>query len=364
MLHVNRLMKGNSVAHIPSGKSRVTIKDVARAAGVSLGSVSNVINSSPKPSDALKARVLAAADELGFEINRAAQTLRSKRSKVIGLVTTSTVTDYLRGLADALDVIATRNGFELLQSFSRQDTRLEYKRVRSLLQRQTDGIIFLPGLEPDQAFDALYAARRPTVVIDRLFDDHRFDYVVPDHERAMRDLVQLFVAKGHQRLAFIPQNIQVATTRQRLRGLDLVVRAEAPRLTAHIIEWPSDPAALEDMLSTMVYGDAGVTGVIAGNSHVAISIIEACTRAGITVPETISLATFDDPPWAQILTPPLTSIYNPADAIADEVWRLMSRQLTAQERGETSVAHERVKITAEIKQRGSLSSPMPPIAKH
>lgn len=342
-----------------SGSGRVTIKDVAKVAGVSLGSVSNVINGSPKPSEDLRARVLAAAHELGFEVNRAAQTLRSKRSKVIGLVTTSTATDYLRGLADALDIIATRNGFELLQIFTRQDNRLEYDRVRSLLQHQTDGIIFLPGLDPFQAFDALHAARRPTVVIDRLFDDYRFDYVVPDHERAMRDLVQLFVAQGHQRLAFIPQNLRVATTRQRLRGLDMAVREYAPNLTSHVTEMPSDPVELENRLATLVRGEAEITGVIAGNSQVAVAIIDACTRAPIAIPESISLATFDDPPWASILTPPLTTIRNPVDKIADEVWRLMSRQLIAVDQSKDLAEHERVKITAKVMQRGSISSPRP-----
>src|SRR3546814_8805511 len=127
-------------------EKRATSRDVAGAVGVSPGSVWNVINGRRPVRVDLRIRVLAAADKLGFHINSVAQTLRRRRSQVIGLCTTYVTTVYLRELADALDAIATRHGYDLIQDFNRQEPNLELRRVPRLLARQVDGLSILPSL--------------------------------------------------------------------------------------------------------------------------------------------------------------------------------------------------------------------------
>ncbi len=199
---------------------RPTISDVARKAEVSVGTVSNVFNETRPVNERTRERVLEAARTLGFQMNFAAQTLRRRSSKTIGLCTTHLTTAYLRELAIALDATAARNGYELIQVQSHQKPETELIRVQSLLSRQVDGLILLPSLSPQASLDLIASRGTPVVVIDRQPEDGQFSSVIIDNFVAMTDVVSALAEKGHRHVLFIAQNLSVATTRHRVAGLE------------------------------------------------------------------------------------------------------------------------------------------------
>lgn len=337
---------------------RPTIWDVASAAGVSIGSVSNVFNGSRPVSPALQRKVLDAANTLGYQVNSVAQTLRRRRSRVIGLCTTHVTTVYLRELASALDAIATKNGYDLIQVLTGQEPKLELHRVRSLLSRQVDSLILLPSLQPQATLEAIYRSNTPAVIIDRLCEDNRFSYVTVDNHGAMQAVVKSLVAFGHRRLLFVAQNLNVITTRHRLAGLEEMACASEGVIRYEAIERGSDEAAYVQRLRVILIQPDTPTAIVMGNSSVALWTLKALHQIGIAVSDRIALVAFDDPEWATVLSPPLTTVQIPTEEIAKHVWALLEGQIDG-----TVQTPQSITVKAEVAQRASSMSPAPDIRR-
>lgn len=309
-------------------KKPPTIKDVARVAGVSVGSASNVLNNTHPASDVLKEKVLNAAEQLGFSVNSIAQTLRRKRSGTIGFCTTTVATVYLRSLADELDEIATIHGYELVQVLSHQDPEQELKRVQNLIGRQVDGLILLPTLQPQRALDFIAAAGKPAVVVDRVVDDPRFNSVAFDNRSVTRDVVEGVLRNGHRRILFIAQNLSVVTTQHRIQGLSDVAAQTGPvQFSFEAIQQTLDQNAFILELADIFRCDDPPTAIITGNSKVAIATIQALKTLGIEWPKTVSLATFDDPDWAPLLPTALSTVLSPVSEMAKIAWKCLSAEI-------------------------------------
>src|SRR4051794_1684675 len=182
--------------------ARPTILDVARDAGVSLGTVSNVLNGRANVSAQRRASVDAAIERLGYVPNGLAQSLRRQRSRVIGLCLPVSSNAYFAALLEAVENIAAAEGYEVMQVLTRHDPELELRRVRALIARQVDGLIVVPSADAHATFDAIAAAGMPAVIVDRASADERFDYVTLDDRGAMAEATQALLRAGHRRLLF------------------------------------------------------------------------------------------------------------------------------------------------------------------
>ena len=307
-------------------QKRPTIADVARVAGVSVGTVSNVMNGTRPVNEGTRERVQAAAIELGFQFNALAQTLRRQTSRIVGLCTTHLTTTYLRELAIALDAIASRNGYELIQVQTHQDPQTELARVQSLMSRQVDGLILLPSLTPEASLAAIARRGLPVVVIDRQPDDPNFASVIIDNFAAMQDVAGTLYAKGHRRLLFIAQNLAVVTTRHRVAGLQEAAQTLGG-FTYEAMERGSDEVEFTAKLARLLADSPGFTAIITGNSNVALSTIRALRTLGRRWPDDVALVTFDDPDWAEVITPAISTVKAPIEEMARATWSSLMRQL-------------------------------------
>lgn len=333
--------------HVVGMNKRPTIADVARQAMVSVGTVSNVFNKTRPVNEQTRERVLEAAHTLGFQINSAAQTLRRRSSKTIGLCTTHLTTAYLRQLAISLDAIAARNGYELIQVQSHQNPEIELTRVQSLLGRQVDGLILLPSLAPQASLDLIAARGTPVVVIDRQPEDKRFSSVIIDNFAAMTDVVSALAEREHRHLLFIAQNLAVATTRQRVAGLETFCEGRG-EMRCEAIE-RGDEAGFPSRLAKLLGTEMPPSAIITGNSSVALSTIKTLQNLGKRWPDDLALVTFDDPDWADVLTPPLSTVRTPMDEMAAATWQSLIRQLENRNDQPTSASLRATLIT-----RGSI----------
>lgn len=318
-----------------------TISDVARIAGVSVATVSYVLNGKGAVGAQMRDHVLKTAQDLGYRVNSAAQTLRRQKSKTIGLCTTAVSTVYLRELADALDEIASENGYELVQVLTRQDPARELARVNSLLSRQVDGIVLLPSLQPQAALDAISRSGTPSVVIDRVGDDNRFNYVIVDNNSLMQDMVHHLMVAGHRKLLFVAQNLDVVTTRHRLIGIEEQARLAAGALRYEAIQRGDDEDSYAERLRQLLEQVDSPTAIITGNSSVALSTWKALLAMGKQ--HAVAIATFDNPEWADLCLPPMISVRVPFRAFATATWRLLIKQID----GELDTA-QRIEMRAEL----------------
>ena len=336
-----------------------TIVDVARMAGVSVGSASNVLNKTRFVSDDICGRVLRAAEELQYLANPLAQTLRRQRSGVIGFCTTSVTTVYLRSLADALDAIATANGFELVQVLTHADPQRELERVRSQISRQVDGLLLLPSLAPQRSLDMIASTRTPCVVLDRYVDDDRFSCVAFDNRATMREIARTILSFGHRRILFIAQNLSVITTRHRIEGLRAEIEAAGlPQADCLTIQQDDTQEAYGKRLAETFSGPNPPTAVITGNSKVAIATIRELQAMRLRWPDDISLASFDDPEWASLLPVPLSTVVNPIRTMATLAWSILANQM-----GNMDAPRQLRWIESDFVQRGSVGTRPPELSQ-
>jgi LacI family transcriptional regulator len=328
-----------------------TVVDVAQRAGVSVGTVSNVINARGHGSDARRDRVAAAMAALGYVPNAAAQTLRRSESRVIGLCTPLTSSAYFAALLEMFEDLAAGEGYEIMQVLSHGDPALELRRVQALVGRNVDGLILIPTYDARETLDLVAERAMPTVVVDRVTSDRRFDYVAIDDRKAMVEATGEVLALGHRRLLFIVRDRRLPTTRMRIAGFEQAV-AGARHAQGTVLQRDPSEAAFASQVKALLDGRRPPTAVIASNSMIALSLVRILMDLRRRWPDDVSLLAFDEPVWAPILSPPLAVVRHPTRRIAQEAWDRLLLRLR-----EPRTKPRRLTLQAQFVAGGSLSSP-------
>ncbi|MEO8507418.1 MAG: LacI family DNA-binding transcriptional regulator [Betaproteobacteria bacterium] len=332
--------------------SKPTILDVARRAGVSVGTVSNALNDRGNVSAARRENVARAMADLGYVPNRVAQTLRGGESHVIGLCTPVTSSAYFAALLEMFEDLAARQGYEIMQVLSHGEPALELRRVQALVGRNVDGLILIPTHDSQATLDLLAERGMPTVVVDRVARDPRFDYVAIDDRRAMREATQHLIGLGHRRLLYLVRDTRLSTTQRRIEGYRDAVRAARPTVTGAVIQRDSDEAALARQVADAIAVPRAPTALIASNSALALSLVRILQQLRVSWPDDVALLAFDEPVWAPIVTPPLAVVRHPTRQIATEAWnRLLLRLRTP------DLRPKRITLQAHLVPAASLGPP-------
>lgn len=324
-----------------------TIRDVARRAGVSVGTVSNVLNRRIPVTPKRRIAVEKAIAELGFRPNRIAQSLRGRAWRVVGLVAGDAQSAYFAALLDRFETVGASLGYEVMQVLNRGDPAIELRRARALIERQVDGLILVPTARPQATFDLIAASGVPAVMIDREFDDPRFDYVTMDNAGAMDTLVAELAARGRRRILFVVRWPELVTTRARIAALERAARRTG--IAATVLARDPDDDAFARQIARACAGAARPDTIVASNSTIALPLLAALTKLEIAIPGDISVVAFDEPIWAPVVSPPLSVVRHPIDAIARSAWDILIDRI---ERG--THAGRRIVHGAEITLRGSV----------
>jgi LacI family transcriptional regulator len=303
-----------------------TVLDVAEQAEVSVGTVSNVLNGLGNVSEARRTRVQAAMRELGFLPNGVAQSLRRQASRVIGLCTPLTTSAYFAALLEYFEDVAAKEGYAVIQVLSRGDPALELSRVEALLGRNIDGLILIPTHDASATLDLLALRGTPTVIVDRLTRDKRFDFVGIDDRKAMREATKYLIGLGHRRLLYLVHDPRLPTTKLRIKGFREAAQTALAGVSAMVVQRDPDEAIFASQVAAILAGREAPTAIIASNSMVALSLVRILQELQVRWPDDVALLAFDEPVWAPILSPPLSVVRHPTQRIALEAWnRLLAR---------------------------------------
>jgi len=304
-------------------RSKVTIADVARAAGVSVGTVSHIMSGKKGVSEVRRRRVLDAVKQLGYIPNVHAQGLRTATSKIIGLCLPHGSTYYLNALANELEDAASEQGYSILHIFSRQDPDIELKRIKDLLRFRVDGLVIFPTAEAQPSLDFLNAKSVPTVLVDRSNGDERFDQITLDNTRAMEEVARHLIGRGHRHILFVFRSITISVTAARMVGLERAV-AQAPEpVQVSLLEAGRGEDLLTDQLARFTAGPNRATAVVVSNSSQAARVLISLKQMQIRIPEDMSVVAFDDTDWSQLVDPPLATVRQPARNIARTAFQLL-----------------------------------------
>jgi LacI family transcriptional regulator len=330
--------------------ARPTIEDVARRARVSVGTVSNVVNERGNVAPLRAARVRRAIAALGYVPNGFAQSLRRQQSRVVGLCAPLTSSAYFAALVDAFEDIASAQGYEVMQVLSRQDPALEERRVRALVARKVDGLIVIPSSAPQRAFDVIARANVPAVIVDRISDDDRFDYVTLDDYGAMKAATTALLERGHRRLLYVARYPKLVTTRRRIDAFRATVR-RMPGAVATVCVRDPDDAKFSAQVRGLFAGDAPPTAAIGSNSALTMTLLKALREHRIRIPQDVSLIAFDAPDWAELTEPRLAVVRPPTREIARTAWEQLLRRMHS-----PGVATQRVVLSAALELAESVAT--------
>jgi LacI family transcriptional regulator len=285
----------------------VTIKDVARAAGVSPATVCRALSTPDLVRAATCDRVRRAAAELGYSPNRAARGLITGRTGNLGLIVPDLGNPFFPGVVKGIQARAREADYAVFLADTDEDPAAEVQLVRTLA-KQVDGIVLCsPRMGERELRDV--AAQSPLVMLNRRIG--RIPSVTVANGDGMRQAVTHLTALGHRRIAYVAGPRASWSNRERVRGLRTVVAAAG----AELVEvGPVQPqfdggvAAADPVLA------AGVTAVIAYNDVIALGLLSRFTARGIAVPAAISVIGFDDIALAAMVHPSLTTVGLPMES--------------------------------------------------
>lgn len=304
----------------------VNIKDVSQAAGVSIKTVSRVINNERYVRPATRDRVEQAMTALGFRPSAAARALAGGRSFQIALMCSNPGPYYLHGLIAGLRGPCSAQGVRLIvHAYDLGSPELDAD-VRTLIRQMgPDGVILTPPIaDHEPVLDALERAGTPYVRISPGVQVDRSPAVSIDNEAAAREMTRTLVRMGHRRIGFIVGHRAYAVSNQRLAGYLDALREAGIALDLELVQqgW-FDFTSGEQGAERLLRLPEPPTAIFAASDDMAAGVLTCAHRRGLRVPDDLSIAGFDDTDLARLLWPPLTTVRQPITEMASEAAGLL-----------------------------------------
>lgn len=338
-----------------------TMADVARSAGVSVATVSHVLNDTRPVLPHTRQAVLDAIDELGYTPNTLARSLVTSRTRSIGLAVSAISNPYFTEILQGVEASALEHGYSLLIADPHDDPGHERKVVQLLHERRVDGMIVAPSADPRELVAYLGRHDVPTVLLDRLLDSPadgvaRFDQVCADSAEPTAELVTHLAGLGHRRIALVAGRPGLSTTRERITGYRHgLATAGLPYDERLVVHGDSEAAGAERATAALLSLAAPPTGLVTANNAMTIGALRALRERGLSVPDDIALCCFDDFPWADLFAPRLTAIAQPSKDLGAQAVRLLLDRLAAPDRPARTV-----RLTCTFVHRTSCGCPAEP----
>jgi LacI family transcriptional regulator len=286
-----------------------TIKEVAEWAGVSVSTVSRVLNEYPFVSEEARRREVAAMEELDYRPDMAARSMRTGTTRAVGFVVPDITNPVFSAIAKGADSVLHPHGYSLVLANSGNDAQREAELIGALQQRRVDGLITAVADESAPGLAALLARLPACILFDREVPESGADAVCSDHEAGMEQALAHLSTLGHRRVGLVAGSQSQLGSRARVlayrrlaqhfgleRDRGLVVIGELSRETGYL--------ATRRLLEL----DAPPTAIIAGNNQLVVGALAALRDLGVAVPRDVSLVACDDVDLTQMHDPPIDVI--------------------------------------------------------
>ncbi len=329
---------------------RVTIKDVAIEAGVSVTTVSHVINETRYVNPDTKLKVQNALEKLGYRPNSVARSLRMGTTKTIGLIVPDASNLFFAEVARKIEDFGYQQGYSVILGNSDNDSDKQTNYINTLIAKQVDGVIFISAGGEVQDLQQLLGNNIPVVVADRDVPLEMVDVVLLDNEKAGYDATHHLLNLGHECIACItgpndlsPSMLRVEGYRRALSERGIAFREDL--IKAGDFRFKSGEVAMRELLKQ----SCRPTAVFILNDMMAIGAMTAARKEGLSVPYDLSVVGFDDIEIASAVIPALTTIAQPFDKLAESATSLLIERM----KGESTQEKKRIILDATLVVRES-----------
>jgi len=296
-----------------------TLKDVAKKAGVSVSTVSFVINNNSSISTAVRKKVQKIIEDIGYIPNSSAQNMRTGKSMTIGLILPDLANPFFPELAQAVENTAREHGYSTVLIDCDLNKSIEEESIDRLCKWGVDGIVWFPVSQEDTT-SALQSSV-PITVVDRQLKN--YDTVVPNHFQGGVLQAEHLLNFGHERIGMISGPLSVDNMKDRRDSFIETVSGKAKMIWE--IENPFSMTIDSKVKEKILEG--GVTAIVAGNDIIAIGAMEILKQAGVKVPQDVSVIGFDNISWGQWMSPTLTTISLPVHELGSQAFNFLLRRI-------------------------------------
>ena len=335
-----------------------SVVDVAARAGVSLGTVSNVLNRPDRVSPRTREKVLQAIEELGFVRNEAARQLRAGRSRTIGLVVLDVGNPFFTDLAAGVEQTAALAGLSVVLCNSNDDSSRERHYLSMLREQRAFGVLITPVGNETDAIQEIRDSGTPVVLVDRGAGRRQCSVSVNDVVGGELAAAHL-IAQGHERIGFVGGPIAINQVGQRLEGARAAVRdAGLPRSTITVVETPRlDVAAGRNAGADLAAMDPRrrPTAAFCANDLLALGLLQDSVRRRLSVPGDLAIVGYDDIEFAAAAAVPLTSVRQPRAQLGEAAMQLLLEEAEAADTHQ----HRQIVFEPELVVRESSVRPAP-----
>ena len=338
--------------------SHVSIKDVARLAGVSIATVSRCLNDPERVRPDTRKRVQSAIDETGYSPNTLAQSFRRGKTHVIMVVLPSVGDPFFTEVMAGIRDVASEQGYSLLINETQFNTMTADQIGSMVVSRQADGIALLASLSPfgTRVLSATSHRALPMVIGCETITPELSSYpgIHIDNVAAAKEATHYLLGLGHERIAFIYGEHKTLLTQDRENGYrEAMTEANKTIDSGWVVEGKLTLEGAIEATEGLLANPIRPTAIFCANDEMAMGCLHAVKAAGLRVPDDISVVGFDDSRYAQIMDPPLTTIRQPARKIGE---RVMQRLLAEIENGRSHDAEPEI-VPHELVIRSSAAPP-------
>ncbi|MCP2301401.1 transcriptional regulator, LacI family [Actinokineospora globicatena] len=305
-----------------------TMEDVAKLAGVSISTVSHVVNETRPVAAATRDRVVAAIESTGYTGNAIARSLVTGGTKSIGVAMSLLANPHLPQLLHAIEAEATAAGYTVLLGDTLDSEDGERSAVRKLQARRVDGMLLTPAPGDTSTLEQLARTGVPAVLVDRVSHKIKLDQVGPENIQSTSALVQHLATAGHRRIAFISGVEWMSASEERTLGYRLGLGRAGLRWDSNLVA--GGGASPEDGILAMrrlLTVPERPTAVITGNGAMTAGAYQEARAHGLTIGTDLAITGHDEVDWAELVTPAITTMTHPVDEIGRTAIRLLLARL-------------------------------------
>lgn len=313
--------------------AKVTMADVARLAGVSKSTVSQYLNGRYEyMSTATRDKIAEAIQELAYRPNVLARGLKQKRTFTIGVIVANMLHHFSIEICRGIESYCREHGVSVILCNTDEDAQHEQTDLELLRAKQVDGVICFPSGKLTPVYQQLVEEKFPLVFIDRKLDDVNTHRVVAENEQAAYDATLHLIQSGYRNIAMLTAPLSISTRAERVSGYRQAMKAHMPDVEPFVIS--EEVNELQHSLQQLAQSGNLPEALIAGNDLVLLEVLAFLKERQLRIPQDMALMVFDNIPFAELLTPTLSTIVQPAHEMGREAAALLLQAIEQENESE------------------------------
>ncbi|ETA74014.1 catabolite control protein A [Ligilactobacillus equi] len=312
-------------------KQTITIYDVAREAGVSMATVSRVVNGNPNVKPATRKKVMEVIDKLDYRPNAVARGLASKKTTTVGVIIPDVTNVYFSSLARGIDDVATMYKYNIILANSDGNAQKEVQVLNTLLAKQVDGIIFMGNNLTPELREQINRSRTPVVLAGSVDPENELESVHIDYVAAVKEAVSDLIRRGNERVAFVSGPLSDAINGQyRLEGYKQALKENDLVFDVDLVFETDSNYRAGEMLAPALQAMSASAAYVS-DDELAAGVLNGAKDAGVKIPEEFEVVTSNNSKLTEIVRPQMSSITQPLYDIGAVAMRFLTKMMNDEE---------------------------------